>query len=195
MIFFFFSTGQNYYWTYTRQSDRAIGLTYLIVEDPNGSGNYVLEDLTGQPNQTIPFKPEFIKYVFYSREYDGLQFNTYNISHLNINTNKETVFVIHGWRNTYESPMAKTVKDAYLDTRDVNVIVVDWSKFCGGDYITAKFSVTNVGRMIAEVIWDMVVSLGLNLDTTGIVGHSLGAHVAGVAGRNLEGDLSHIIGK
>lgn len=167
----------------------------MIVEDPNGSGNYVFEDLTAQPNQTVPFIPEYIKYVLYSNEHGGLHFSKNNISHINIDPYKETVFVIHGWRNTYESPMAKTVKDAYLDTRDANVIVVDWSKFSGGDYITAKFSVTNVGRMIADLIWDMTQELDLNLEMTGMVGHSLGAHVAGVTGRNLEGALSHIIGK
>lgn len=142
----------------------------------------------------MPFKEEYIKYFFYTKNVEETQFSKSNISYMNFDTSVETVFIIHGWKNSYESPMPQTVKNAYLYSRDANVIIVDWSKFAKSNYITAKHSITNVGKMIGDFVAFMVQKLGLKIGSTAMVGHSLGAHIAGIAGRQLNGALYHITG-
>lgn len=64
---------------------------------------------------------------------------------------------------------------------DVNLIVVNWR--AGADtvnYIGARRRVEPVGRYIAQFIDFLHRNAGLNMKTTTLIGHSLGAHVSGM---------------
>lgn len=70
---------------------------------------------------------------------------------------------------------------AYLQTSDFNVIGVDWSVLCDVEYIAAMRGVQLAGEALASFIkW--LYTMGIPMNNVHIVGHSLGAHVAGVAG-------------
>lgn len=53
--------------------------------------------------------------------------------------------------------------------------------------------VPTAGSKVAEMIRKLEKQ-GLNLNTTLLVGHSLGAHVMGVAGYQLRNKINYIIG-
>ncbi|CAG9861221.1 unnamed protein product [Phyllotreta striolata] len=107
---------------------------------------------------------------------------------------KDTVFVIHGWHNEYDSPMCSTVSHAILNSKDVNVFIVDWSKIAKQNYFTARYSVAGVAKIVGRLIDDLIESNALQLNRTFFVGHSLGAHVAGICGAVLKGKVNHIVG-
>lgn len=72
---------------------------------------------------------------------------------------------------------------AFLENgnHDVNLIIVNWR--AGADtvnYIGARRRVEPVGRYIAQFVDYLVENAGLNLKTTTLIGHSLGAHVSGM---------------
>lgn len=140
-----------------------------------------------------------IKIVFYSNKIkQGYAVNTSSPeSFLNIdyNPSKQTVFIIFGWTNNARSNMCQTVKDAYLTTDEVNVFIVDWSKIADQEYAAAKFQLVFVGQVLAAMITDMVNNKLLTWDKLSIVGHSLGAHLAGITGKNLNGQADHIVGE
>lgn len=77
---------------------------------------------------------------------------------------------------------------AYLFSRDFNVIVVDWSKLSNGSYITARLLVPAIGKYIGKMI------NFLQSDRTALIGHSLGAHVMGLAGQFTLRKVNHTIG-
>lgn len=93
--------------------------------------------------------------------------------------------------------MNRHLRNAYHQhTNAFNVIVVDWSAGAKTiNYVTARKRVPLVGQFVARFIDFMHIFGGLQLNTTSIVGHSLGAHVAGLAGKNMfSGRLQSIVG-
>lgn len=91
--------------------------------------------------------------------------------------------------------MPQTLKTAYLASRDVNIIIVDWSIISINDYTIARYSVDGIGELIGNFIKFMLNILDFNLDKTCIVGFSLGAHVGGIVGRMLNGSVDHLVGE
>lgn len=83
---------------------------------------------------------------------------------------------------------------AFLAALDVNVIVFDWGKGASGLYTAAVLNVAEAGEYLASVV-DWMVDEGLALSNVHLMGHSLGAHVVGTAGRSiLHGQVPYITG-
>lgn len=66
---------------------------------------------------------------------------------------------------------------------DVNVIVVVWAEGAKDNYIRAVANTRVVGAVTANMIKLLQRSSSLTLDNVHLVGHSLGAHVAGYVGK------------
>ena len=80
----------------------------------------------------------------------------------------------------------------------MNVIVVNWWKaqqFLGlpKAYWDVVRIVENVGDEVGSML-KFLKAEGLNLDKTLLVGHSLGAHVMGFAGKKMNGNVNYIVG-
>jgi pancreatic triacylglycerol lipase len=72
-----------------------------------------------------------------------------------------------------------------------NVIVVDWGAGAKTlNYIAARNRVSNVGTVVAQFIDFLATSCGVVIS---IVGHGLGAHVAGMAGKQTTSGQVHTI--
>lgn len=81
---------------------------------------------------------------------------------------------------------------AFLKVRDCNVIVVDWSQIADHkDYIAVAKNVPRVASRVASFINFLRTSAGLRTSNMKIIGHSLGAHVAGLSAREV-GKLSRV---
>ncbi|KAE8750596.1 hypothetical protein FOCC_FOCC002576 [Frankliniella occidentalis] len=78
---------------------------------------------------------------------------------------------------------------------DVNVVSVDWSPLSAVPwYPTARSNVDVVGVQLAALL-DWLATRGALPESMHLVGHSLGAHVAGVAGANIRaGKVNRISG-
>ncbi|CAB3239794.1 unnamed protein product [Arctia plantaginis] len=106
---------------------------------------------------------------------------------------KTTVFIIHGWTADRNSAVNTILIKAFLQESDVNVIVVDWYTIARESYLTAVAALPAVGRHLGNFIkW--MTTLGVTYDKVHVVGHSLGAHVAGNAGKETEGKIKRITG-
>lgn len=94
----------------------------------------------------------------------------------------------HGFRDGPGAIINNEGRKALFQKGDYNVIVVDWSK--GADtvnYIEATIRVPQVGEQIAKLT-NYIVNLyaETRLNQFGFIGHSLGAHVVGFAGKNVQ---------
>lgn len=86
--------------------------------------------------------------------------------------------------------MSKTGKRIFKNRR-CNVILLDYSTLSKCSYIyLARLVVSDIGLYLSKCLnqWN------LSLRRTQIVGHSLGAHIGGVAGYDLDGKISEITG-
>ena len=76
----------------------------------------------------------------------------------------------------------------------MNVIVVDWQKGAALPYGQATANTRLVGAQIAQLVQKLMNATGAAADSFHIIGHSLGAHVAGYAGERIP-HLGRITGK
>lgn len=105
----------------------------------------------------------------------------------NFDPNNPTRILVHGWQNDGDSDFNTVVRNAYFQNGSFNVIVVDWGKGAKDpNYFAARNRVENVGTVTALLI-EYLENRGL-VDPASIVvvGHSLGAHVSGYAGKALK---------
>ncbi|XP_058058545.1 pancreatic lipase-related protein 3-like [Anopheles bellator] len=102
------------------------------------------------------------------------------------NGSKPTRVIVHGFCNCEHSAFCNNVKDALLYANDVNIITIDWSN-AGGllDYVLLRLRLDQVARSMAEFIDFLDNSTELELSELSLIGHSLGAHLAGLSGKRL----------
>lgn len=74
----------------------------------------------------------------------------------------------------------------YLSTILRYFTAVDWGEIADYNYFTASGQSRHVGRNLAMVIDHMVTQRNAKLGDIHVIGHSLGAHVAGFAGMYLQ---------
>ncbi|XP_047527462.1 pancreatic triacylglycerol lipase-like isoform X1 [Vanessa atalanta] len=117
-----------------------------------------------------------------------------NLRSSNFNFNNKVKVLAHGWLNHGDGPMPESIKEAYLNVSDLNIIVVDWGKPANVNYIWASYNVAMVGRLLTEFL-NFLIGEGVSMDDVHLIGHSLGAHVVGIAGAYVkQGPIDTITG-
>ncbi|XP_053679191.1 pancreatic lipase-related protein 2-like [Anopheles nili] len=125
-------------------------------------------------------------HVFSIDTVDTLMRSFYNSSH-------PVRIIIHGWFNNATSLVIQGIKDAYLDVGSYNVIGVDWGLGAGDSYFRASQYTIAVGLVVADLVNQLVRSNLTDVERLYLVGHSLGAHVAGNAGHSLKTQQLQVI--
>lgn len=92
---------------------------------------------------------------------------------------------IHGWNSNYKDGVNTKVRDAWFLYGDYNMIAVDWARGRSLDYASSVAAVSATGAKIANLVEFLVQVYGMSLRTLEIVGFSLGAHVAGLAAKQV----------
>uniref|UniRef100_A0A5F9CCL8 Lipase member H n=1 Tax=Oryctolagus cuniculus TaxID=9986 RepID=A0A5F9CCL8_RABIT len=118
-----------------------------------------------------------------------------NSLNVNFNTEKKTVWLIHGYRPMGSTPSwLRNFLRVLLNKEDVNVIVVDWNR--GATTFIYNRAVKNT-RIVAENLSGRIRNLlkhGASLDKFHFIGVSLGAHISGFVGKIFHGQLGRITG-
>lgn len=150
----------------------------------------------------LPQSPEHIDPVFslYTRknrqDQQRLTFNsTESVRLSNFNATLQTKVIVHGFiDNRMFGEWMSQLKDRFLEYDDLNVIVVDWSKGNGLPYGQASVNTRVTGAMLGIQIETICRTKNVTAASFHILGHSLGSHIAGYAGKHLKGALGHITG-
>ncbi|KAJ8972325.1 hypothetical protein NQ317_008582 [Molorchus minor] len=176
-------------------ADIGPNMTTLLVEDEDG--NIRVEDLVNV-EPYLQTSPADVTYYYYSQKHPNnpVKVTADDISPLiksDFDIKRETFFIIHGWKNSYESEVNKLTKKAILDKQNVNLFAVDWSPIASRNYVSARWAVSDVGKYVADFIKTLAAN-GLQISRVAIAGHSLGAHVSGNAGSALRGQVDRIVG-
>ncbi|XP_030371270.1 pancreatic lipase-related protein 2-like isoform X2 [Scaptodrosophila lebanonensis] len=117
-----------------------------------------------------------------------------SIRNSKFNKDHGTRILIHGWTETYKNDGNFKLTNALLSKSDYNVIAVNWGDaklWYGGAFKAVPHTGAKVGAMIKY----LHETHGMSLNTLHIIGFSLGAHIAGHAGRTVgPGKVHTIIG-
>lgn len=105
---------------------------------------------------------------------------------------RQTRFHIHGW-GAGGPTWGSVIRAALLANVDCNYFVVDWGAGSNTiNYITARNRVNATGQVLAQYM-DWLNLRGLPFSAVTIIGSSLGAHVAGAAGKRTTRGRPHAI--
>ncbi|KAL7017373.1 hypothetical protein ACKWTF_010343 [Chironomus riparius] len=175
------------------------GLLLLVVSQALLSESV---DYEGKFFWNLFFRPKRdVKFYLYTRRnaYAGqevLSGDMNSVVKSTFNPKNPTKFLIHGWRGDYETTFNEKVSTEFLIKDDVNIFRVDWSTSAQTiNYLTAARRVPGVGKVLGEFIDFLNANSAVDLNTVTIIGFSLGAHVAGFAGKNVQrGKVRAIIG-
>ncbi|XP_074595100.1 pancreatic lipase-related protein 2-like [Brevipalpus obovatus] len=104
--------------------------------------------------------------------------------------------IIHGWVNEFKTDewTGRLVHTLVQKNTNVNAIAVNWR---GGsmraNYLQAAADVRLVGRIVANFLREIEIEYGISPHQVHIIGHSLGAHVSGFAGKEFKNPkIGHI---
>ncbi|XP_001605911.2 pancreatic lipase-related protein 2 [Nasonia vitripennis] len=157
------------------------------------------EDRAFLPNLADPVTDREIGFFLYSRDNpaepvalrigDVAIFKTSNF-----NVDKPMKVLIHGWTDTGSSSWVQDVRKNYLKAGDYNVVVVDWSVASLKDYLTASRLSRQVGDHVSQFLEFLMMEGIVIPEDIHVLGHSLGAHIAGFIGSNLSGKIARITG-
>ncbi|XP_030093085.1 lipoprotein lipase [Serinus canaria] len=119
-----------------------------------------------------------------------------SLAQCNFNHTSKTFVVIHGWTVTgmYESWVPKLVDALYKREPDSNVIVVDWLVRAQQHYPVSAAYTRLVGKDVAMFIDWMEEQFNYPLNNLHLLGYSLGAHAAGIAGNLTKKKVNRITG-
>nr|ACH53599.1 lipoprotein lipase [Epinephelus coioides] len=111
-------------------------------------------------------------------------------------SDEQTFIVIHGWTVTgmFESWVPKLVSALFERVPSANVIVVDWLTRANQHYPTSAAYTKLVGRDVAKFVTWIQKEAQLPWENVHLLGYSLGAHVAGIAGDLTDHKISRITG-
>ncbi|OXU29964.1 hypothetical protein TSAR_008301 [Trichomalopsis sarcophagae] len=159
----------------------------------------LLEDRAFLPNLADPVTDREIGFFLYSRSNpaepvalrigDVATFKTSNFS-----VDKPMKVLIHGWTDTGSSSWIQDFRKNYLKAGDYNVVVVDWSVASLQDYLTASRLSRQVGDHVSKFLEFLMMENIVASEDIHVLGHSLGAHIAGFIGSNLSGKIARITG-
>ncbi|XP_061724916.1 phospholipase A1 2-like [Cydia pomonella] len=97
-------------------------------------------------------------------------------------SNKQVKLVTHGWISSAEDGMVTSIKNAYLRSKDVAVIAVDWSDTANDyNYPFVAKSIRKVGAHVGQFLNVFCELYNISGDRLHLIGHSLGAHLMGIA--------------
>lgn len=110
-----------------------------------------------------------------------------------IDPSLETKIIIHGWIDKEFGPWQERLKDRMLLSGEFNVIIVDWTKGNQLPYTQATANCRVVGAEVAYLVNKTMEYRDVDPGKVHIIGHSLGAQIAGYAGERIR-NLGRITG-
>ncbi|EDW63711.1 phospholipase A1 [Drosophila virilis] len=165
------------------------------LSEPRGIGSFLdlafLKKIAGNLNPFGTTRHRMLFYLF-KREFPdcGREMDFQNDQkwrHTGFNRSLPTRLIIHGWMSQSRGSFNRDVKNAYLKHGDYNVIVTDWSASSANiNYFSVVQLIEEFGAQLAQFTRDLHRQFHANYDDMYLVGHSLGAQIAGAAGKRLK---------
>ncbi|XP_048194133.1 pancreatic triacylglycerol lipase [Perognathus longimembris pacificus] len=153
-----------------------------------------------RPLKILPWSPTSIntRFLLYTNEnqnnYQTVTADASTIRSSNFNTNRKTRFIVHGFIDKGEENWLSDMCRNMFRVESVNCICVDWKGGSRAAYSQASQNTRVVGAEIAYFVDVLKNQLGYSPSNVHVIGHSLGSHIAGEAGRRTNGAIGRITG-
>ncbi|XP_045158618.1 inactive pancreatic lipase-related protein 1-like [Mercenaria mercenaria] len=151
-------------------------------------------DLLHRPLSVAPESPSKIqtRFLLYTRANPTMSqeqlidpHSDTSIEGSNFDGTKPTKIIVHGFTHNAHRNWILNMTKELLTAGDFNVITVDWHKGAVLPYEQATANTRVVGAQVAQIVHKLIQMTGSTSAMFHIIGHSLGAHVAGYAGERI----------
>ncbi|XP_051883626.1 pancreatic lipase-related protein 2-like [Pristis pectinata] len=183
-----------------------IPISFLLT-GINGEGEPICYDRLGcfpvgypwtgikeRPITRAPWSPEKIntRFLLYTRQNPNnfqeiSRTNPQTVTVSNFSSNQKTVLVIHGHLENGDSKWTVDMCKTILQVDNINCVCVDWRGGSQCPFSQAAQNIRVVGAEIAFFLHALESNYNYTLPDVYLVGHGLGAHAAGEAGRRKPG--------
>ncbi|XP_050832444.1 pancreatic lipase-related protein 2-like isoform X4 [Serinus canaria] len=150
--------------------------------------------IPGRQLAGLPSSPDAVNtnFLLYTRDnmvkYQKISAtNPSTIKASNFRADRKTRFIIHGHLAGADLPWITSICRFMFHSEDVNCILTDWRGGSSGLYTDAVNNVRIVGAELEYLVNFLEKEYGYSPANIHFIGHSLGAHVAGEAGRRKPG--------
>ncbi|XP_014218852.1 inactive pancreatic lipase-related protein 1-like [Copidosoma floridanum] len=100
---------------------------------------------------------------------------------------KKSIVIVHGWRSSSDEKWIKTMIRRLHATRDVNILLVDWTNIASNlNYTTVMKNLPAVAHEIYQLIralrfkqWNHITKTSILWNNLYFIGHGLGAQLSG----------------
>ncbi|XP_073451922.1 pancreatic lipase-related protein 2-like [Aquarana catesbeiana] len=147
-----------------------------------------------RPICRLPQDPRVINtqfFLFTRRNPDQYQvisaLSVSSVAGTNFEPDKNSIFIVHGAFEWGDKPWLVEMCQAFLKVSDVNCFCVDWRGGSFALYTQSSNNVRVVGAEIDSFLSFLQETYGYDMLKVYLIGHSLGAHVVGEAGRRKRG--------
>ncbi|XP_077900498.1 pancreatic triacylglycerol lipase isoform X2 [Ictidomys tridecemlineatus] len=153
-----------------------------------------------RPLKVLPWSPADVntRFLLYTNEnqdnYQQITADSSRIQSSNFKTNRKTRFIIHGFIDKGEESWLANMCKKMFQVESVNCICVDWKGGSRTGYTQASQNIRIVGAEVAYFVDFLRTQLGYSPSNVHVIGHSLGSHAAGEAGRRTNGAIGRITG-
>ncbi|XP_017859308.1 PREDICTED: phospholipase A1 [Drosophila arizonae] len=165
------------------------------LSEPRGIGSFL--DLSFLKKIAVNLNPfgtprHRMQFYLFKREFPEcgreLDFgNERKWRHAGFNSSLPTRLIVHGWMSQSRGSFNRDVKNAYLKHGDYNVIVTDWSASSANiNYFSVVKLIEEMGAQLVQFTRELHRQLHARYDDIYLIGHSLGAQIAGAAGKYLK---------
>ncbi|XP_072280372.1 pancreatic lipase-related protein 2-like [Pyxicephalus adspersus] len=147
-----------------------------------------------RPIGRLPWAPEVIntQFLLFTKEnpdqYQVISaLNVSSIFGTKFNSKRNSTFLIHGFLESGNKTWLVDMCQTLLKVSDINCFCVDWSGGSFALYTQAANNIRVVGAEIAHFLHSLQTMYDYLMCNVHLIGHSLGAHVAGEAGKREHG--------
>lgn len=131
--------------------------------------------------------------IFYYSRFQKDEVDISKTTNLNgFNKDQSTKLLIHGYAANRNHISMQPIRNAYLIKGTDNLLIADWRNVAKLFYNIPRNSVGPVGRIIGKQLKSFMIKMNIDPLNVHVIGHSLGAHIAGNVGKYLDGKLGRI---
>lgn len=112
-----------------------------------------------------------------------------------INREAPFKFIIHGYTESYDKPHYQAMVKEYSKRGDYNIFLVDWSRPANQTISASINAVQKVGGIVGDYLTDVSAQLEVPYDRMHVIGHSLGAQIAGFVGKHIRATEGALLGR
>lgn len=114
-------------------------------------------------------------------------YDVFTIQNSKFNKTLPTRYIIHGWNGDRDSKVNIDICNAlFTNSYHVNVIVVEWKRCASSNsYDKVRKRLRDIAIVLATFMDFIEEFYPGQLDRTEVIGHSFGAHIAGIAAKYL----------